>query len=122
MYVSGYVMPVPEGSKDRYRRLAEIYWDHARQNGALEQVEAWEADVPDGKVTDFRRAVQIADGEKVVFSWMMWPDKATAKHFQENDFDLLMADPRMKEFGEDMPFDGRRMIVGGFEPLVVKGR
>ena len=122
MYVSGYLIPVPEGSKDDYRRLSEIYWDHAQQNGAIEQVETWEADVPDGKVTDFRRAVALEEGEKVVFSWMVWPDQATAKRFQETDFDLLMADPRMKAFGDAMPFDGRRMVLGGFEPLLVKGR
>ncbi|MBV9252505.1 MAG: DUF1428 family protein [Acetobacteraceae bacterium] len=117
-YVTGYVIPVPEGSKDKYRQLSEIYWDHARQHGAIEQVETWETDVPDGKVTDFHRAVQVTDAEKVVFAWMVWPDQATAKAFQQQDFDLLSNDPRMKAIGEDMPFDGKRMIFGGFEPIV----
>jgi len=121
-YVTGYVIPVPEGSKDKYRRLSEVYWDLAREHGALEQVETWESDVPDGEVTDFHRAVQAEGGEKVVFSWMVWPDQATARAFQETDFDLMMADPRMKELADDMPFDGKRMIFGGFEPLVVNGR
>ena len=122
MYINGYVIPVPEGSKDKYRAMSEIFWDHAKEKGALEQVEAWEADVPDGKVTDFRRAVDLQDGEKVVFSWVTWPDKATAKAFEAQDMDLLMQDPRMKEIGEDMPFDGKRMIFGGFEPVVDEGR
>ena len=122
MYVNGYVLPVPEGSKEKYRAMSEVYWDHARKNGALEHVEAWEADVPDGKVTDFRRAVDLKDGEKVVFSWVTWPDKATAKAFEAQDMDAMMADPRMKELGSDMPFDGKRMIVGGFEPIVEEGR
>jgi uncharacterized protein YbaA (DUF1428 family) len=119
-YVTAYVIPVPEGSKDQYRQLSEIYWDHAKANGALEQVETWEKDVPEGKVTDFHRAVQTGDGEKVVFSWMVWPDQATAKAFQQQDFDLLSNDPRMKQFGDTMPFDGKRMIFGGFEPIVHK--
>jgi uncharacterized protein YbaA (DUF1428 family) len=120
MYVTGYVVPVPEGAKDRYRQVAEIYWDYAKDHGALEIMEAWEADVPDGQRTDFRRAVAIADGEKVVFSWMVWPDKATAKAFQEIDFDTMKDDPRMQEAMRDMPFDGKRMIFGGFEPIVHK--
>jgi uncharacterized protein YbaA (DUF1428 family) len=122
MYVTGYVVPVPQADKERYRLLAEIYWDHARANGAIEQMEAWEADVPDGKRTDFRRAVQIEPGEQVVFSWVLWPDKATATAFQAIDFELMSADPRMREIGDEMPLDGRRMIMGGFEPLVTKGR
>ncbi len=122
MYVNGYVLPVPEGSKDTYRAMSEIYWDHAKTHGALEHVEAWEADVPDGKVTDFRRAVNLGEGEKVVFSWVAWPDKATAKAFEAQDMDAMMADPRMKELGSDMPFDGKRMIIGGFEPIVEEGR
>jgi uncharacterized protein YbaA (DUF1428 family) len=122
MYINGYVIPVPEGSKDRYRAMSEIYWDHASKNGALEHVEAWEADVPDGKLTDFRRAVDLKEGEKVVFSWVMWPDKAAAKAFEAQDMDAMMSDPRMKALGDDMPFDGKRMIFGGFEPIVEQGR
>ena len=117
MYVQGFVIPVPEGKKDAYREVAEKFWPMAEKAGALEQIEAWEADVPDGKQTDFRRAVQVAEGEKVVFSWVTWPDKATADKFHET----MMNDPAMQEMGE-MPFDGKRMIFGGFEPLVVKGR
>lgn len=83
----------------------------------IEIVEAWEADVPDGKLTDFRRAVNLEEGEKVVFSWVIWPDKATADAAHEK----MMADPRMEQMGE-MPFDGKRMVFGGFEPILTVGR
>lgn len=118
MYISGFVLAVPESKKEEYRDVAEQFWDIAKDYGASEQVEAWEADVPDGKQTDFRRAVQVAEGEKVVFSWVIFPDKATADASHEQ----MMADPRMKGFSSEMPFDGKRMIYGGFEPLVVRGR
>jgi uncharacterized protein YbaA (DUF1428 family) len=118
MYVNGYLLPIPEGNKDAYREMAEKWWDIAKDYGALEHVEAWEADVPDGEQTDFRRAVQLADGEKVMFSWVIWPDKATAEASEEK----MTADPRFGELGETPLFDGKRMIYGSFEPLVWKGR
>lgn len=118
MYIQGFLVPVPADKQDAYREVAEKFWPIAQDYGALEQVEAWEADVKDGKQTDFRRAVALEDGEKVVFSWVVWPDKVTA----DTSHDKMMADPRMKEFGEAMPFDGKRMVFGGFEPLVVRGR
>jgi len=98
--------------------VAAKFWEVARDFGALEQMEAWEADVADGKVTDFRRAVKLSPGEKVVFSWVVWPDKATA----DASHDKMMADPRFEEMGSDMPFDGKRMVYGGFEPIVEEGR
>ncbi|MBT2134318.1 DUF1428 family protein [Croceibacterium sp. LX-88] len=118
MYINGFLVPVPGDKKAEYQDVAERFWDIAKDYGAQEQVEAWEVDVKDGKWTDFRRAVDIQDGEKVVFSWMVWPDKATADASHEK----MMADERMKAFGEAMPFDGKRMIFGGFDPLVVRGR
>lgn len=114
MYIQGFIIPVPEGSRDAYRKVAEDFWPIAKDYGALSQVEAWEADVADGKHTDFRRAVDLQSGEKVVFSWMTWPDKATADAAHEK----MMSDPRMEGMGKDMPFDGKRMVFGGFEPLV----
>ena len=118
MYVNGFVLAVPEANKQAYKEVAEKFWAIARDSGAKSQVECWEVDVPDGKTTDFRRAVKCEDGEKIVFSWVTWEDKATA----DASHDKMMADPRMKEFGaedgSDMPFDGKRMIYGGFEPLV----
>ena len=118
MYVQGFIVPVPAGKQDAYREMAEKFWPIARDNGAIEHVEAWEADVADGKLTDFRKAVALQDGEKVVFSWVVWPDKATAEASNEK----LMSDPRMEEMGKDMPFDGKRMVYGGFEPLLEEGR
>ncbi|WP_086608090.1 DUF1428 domain-containing protein [Erythrobacter donghaensis] len=120
MYVQGFVIPVPEGNRDAYREVARKFWDIAKDYGALSQIECWEADVKDGSSTDFRRAVKAQGDEKIVFSWMTWPDRATA----DASHDKLMADPRMEtEFGapdgSDMPFDGKRMIFGGFEPLFV---
>lgn len=118
MYVQGFVIPVSEGNRDAYREVARKFWEIAKDYGALSQVECWEADVKDGHTTDFRRAVKAEGDEKIVFSWMTWPDRATADASHEK----LMADPRMEEQfgapdGGDMPFDGKRMIFGGFEPL-----
>jgi uncharacterized protein YbaA (DUF1428 family) len=118
MYISGFVIAIPEGNKDAYRKMAEGWWEIAKDYGAVEHVEAWEEDVPDGEKTDFRRAVQLQQGEKVVFSWVIWPDKATAEASHEK----MMADPRMKEMGDEPLFDGKRMIYGSFEPLVSRGR
>jgi uncharacterized protein YbaA (DUF1428 family) len=112
MYVQGFVLAVPEGNRDAYREVAAKFWDIVKDYGALSQIECWEADVKDGTTTDFRMAVKAEPGEKIVFSWSTWPDRATADASQEK----LMADPRMEEFGA-MPFDGKRMIFGGFEPL-----
>ena len=117
MYLQGFIVPVSAERQDEYREVAEKFWPIAHDNGAIEHVEAWEADVPDGKQTDFRRAVGLEDGEKVVFSWVAWPDKATAEASHEK----MMSDPRMEEFGSEMPFDGKRMVFGGFEPIVEEG-
>lgn len=120
MYVNGFILAVPEGNKEAYREVAEKFWLIAKDYGAKSQVECWEVDVPDGKTTDFRRAVKCENGEKIVFSWVTWDDKEAA----DTSHDKMMADPRMAEFGKpdgsDMPFDGKRMIYGGFEPIVWK--
>ena len=75
-------------------------------------VEAWGDDVPHGKTTDFYRAIQAAEGEGVVFSWIIWPDKAT----RDRAWKVCMEDPSMKPEGA-MPFDEQRMFWGGFEPI-----
>ncbi|MXO60237.1 DUF1428 family protein [Altererythrobacter salegens] len=116
MYINGFVVPVPADKQDEYSDVAGKFWEIAKDYGAIEHVEAWEDDVKDGKQTDFRRAVDLKDGEKVVFSWVIWRDKAAADASHEK----MMADERMKQFSGEMPFDGKRMIVGGFEPLVVR--
>ena len=117
MYVSGFVVPVPADKKAEYTDIAQRFWEIAKDYGAILDVEAWEVSVPEGKVTDLRRAVDLKEGEKVVFSWVGWRDKATADASHET----MMADERMKSFGEDMPFDGKRMIYAGFEPIMDLG-
>jgi uncharacterized protein YbaA (DUF1428 family) len=111
-YVDGFVIPVMNDKKDEYRNVAQTFWTMLKEFGALRVVECWGDDVPDGKVTDFRRAVAAQSGESVVFSWVEWPSKETrdAAHAKMQD------DPRMKDL--PMPFDGKRMIFGGFAPML----
>ena len=116
MYIQGFVIPVPQDKKAEYQRIAEQFWEIARDFGATSVVESWEADVKDGQQTDFRRAVNLQPGERVVFSWMIWKDRSTA----DSSHEAMMKDPRMQQFDGTMPFDGKRMIFGGFEPLVVR--
>ncbi|WP_157269643.1 DUF1428 domain-containing protein [Azohydromonas aeria] len=111
-YIDGFVVPVPTQRKEAYRALctqaAQVFKDY----GAIRVVECWGQDVPAGQVTDFRRAVQATDEETVVFSWIVWPSKAV----RDDGNARAMRDPRMQP-GAEMPFDGRRMIIGGFEVL-----
>jgi uncharacterized protein YbaA (DUF1428 family) len=113
-YIDGFVIPVPAGKKEAYRALAAKMQPLFKEFGATRIVECWGDDVPDGKVTDFKRAVKAAPGENIVFSWIVWPSKAVRDEGNKK----MMADPRMDMEGEDMPFDGKRMILGGFEILV----
>ena len=113
MYVNGYVLSVPEENKDAYTAVAKIFAEVAKDFGAVEIFENWEREVPDGEHTDFRRAVKALPGEKIVFSWVVWPDRQTGAAAHKD----MMTDPRMEKVG-DMPFDGKRMIMGGFEPLL----
>lgn len=113
-YADGYVLPVPDGNKDAYRALAEKASQVFRDHGATRVVEAWGDDVPDGKVTDFARAAHKQDGETVVFSWVEWPSKEA----RVAGWEKVMADERMKPDGSEVPFDGKRMIYGGFAPIV----
>jgi uncharacterized protein YbaA (DUF1428 family) len=116
-YISGFVLAVPTANKEIYRAHAAKAAELFKEYGMVEMVEAWGTDVPDGKVTDFKRAVQAKDDETVVFSWMVWPDKATADAGEQK----MHSDPRMQDLG-DMPFDGKRMIYGGFTPILEVGR
>ncbi len=116
-YVEGFIVAVPAENRDEYRRHAAAAVPLFEEFGATRLVEAWEDDVADGKVTDFRRAVQAREGEKVVFSWFEYPDKAARDSASEK----MMSDPRMEEMGKSMPFDGKRMVYGGFAPFVDEG-
>jgi uncharacterized protein YbaA (DUF1428 family) len=115
-YVDGFVLPVPHGNREAYLALAQKASADFKKHGANRLVEAWGDDVPDGKVTDFRRSVQAAEGENVVFSFIEWPDKAT----RDAAWPKMMADPGMQPDHGNMPFDGKRMFWGGFEIILDK--
>lgn len=116
-YVEGFVTAVPTKNKDIYRRHAAEAAPLFREFGATRVVECWGDDVPDGKVNDFKGAVQAKEDETVVFSWFEYPDKAA----RDAAIARMMDDERMKAMGTDMPFDGSRMIYAGFAPEVDEG-
>jgi uncharacterized protein YbaA (DUF1428 family) len=109
-YIQGFVVPVKPGQKEAYRAMAGDMAPLFAEFGATCTVECWGEDVPDGKRTDFKRAVKAQDGEHIVFSWIVWPDKATCDAAAEQ----MQSDERMKPSG-DMPFDMQRMIYAGFD-------
>ena len=117
-YIDGFVMAVPTANKQKFIEHAKLGDTIFTDLGATRVVECWADDVPDGEVTDFRRAVKATEDETVVFSWIEWPDKATRdtamKKMMSEDFD----DERMDQEKNPMPFDGKRMIYGGFKPIV----
>jgi len=113
-YVDGYVIPVSNDQKEAYRKIAETAAPVFKDHGALSVTECWGDDVPDGKLTSFPMAVKLEPNETVVFSWVIWP----SKQVRDEGLKKVMEDPRMKCFETAMPFDGKRMIFGGFEVLV----
>lgn len=112
-YIDGFVIAVPTANRKRFIRHATGFDPIFMELGATRVLECWGDDVPEGKLTDFRRAVQAKPDESVAFSWVEWPDKAT----RDAGMEKMMKDPRMEAAGE-MPFDGKRMIFGGFIPVV----
>ena len=116
-YVEGFVVAVPTANKEEYRRHAAEAEPLFKEFGATRMVEAWGDDVPDGKVTDFKGAVQAKEDETVVFSWFEYPSRAVRDAANEK----MMTDPRMSHMGASMPFDGQRMIFSGFAPIVEEG-
>lgn len=110
-YVDGFVAAVPSANKDAYIAHVKQAGPIFKELGALRLVECWGDDVPDGKVTDFRRAVQAKEDEVVIFSWVEWPSKEARNAGMEK----MMSDPRMQNM--KMPFDAKRMIFGGFQPI-----
>ena len=117
MYVAGLVIPVPAEKMEAYRAWAENGARIFKRYGCLEIVESWEDFVPEGKTTDFRRAVAAKPGEKIVFTWQIWPSKS---HFQAAE-EKMHQDPRMDSAGEP-PFDASRLILGCFAPMLSMGR
>jgi uncharacterized protein YbaA (DUF1428 family) len=116
-YVEGFVVAVPAANKETYRKHAADAAPMFKEFGATRMVEAWGDNVPDGKLTDFKGAVKAKPDEVVVFSWFEYPDKAARDAANKK----MMSDPRMKQMGANMPFDGQRMIFGGFAPIVEEG-
>ena len=117
MYIAGLVIPVPLDKKDAYCQWAQSSAAFFKEYGCLEIVESWEDNVPTGQTTDFRRAVDARYGEKIVFTWQIWPDKES----------LDAAETRMHEdnaldVSGEIPFDASRMILGCFTPISTMGR
>ena len=114
-YVEGFLIPVPEGKQEAYRAMAEHCAPIFLEHGATRVVECWGDDVKKGHTTDFFGAVKAEEGEVTVFSWIEYPSKEVRDAATEK----VMADPRMKPpEGTEMPFDGKRMIYGGFRTIV----
>lgn len=110
-YVTGFVAAVPESRKAEYIAFGEEWWPIFKKHGAVAMRDCWGVDVPDGEVTSFPMAVKAEPGETVVLSWLEFPDKATA--------DACFQAMEEGDMGEmQMPFDGKRMIWGGFEDVI----
>jgi uncharacterized protein YbaA (DUF1428 family) len=110
-YIDAMIAAVPVANKEQYLAYARETGAIFKEFGATECVETWGDDIPDGKVTDFRRSVMATGEEAVVLSWIIWPDKAT----RDDGWTKVMQDDRMAQM--QTPYDGKRMIHGGFEPF-----
>ena len=110
-YVDSFVLAVPTANKDKYRTHAEKAAACFKKHGALSVAECWGEDVPDGETTSFPMAVRRADDETVVVGWILWPDKAS----RNAGMAKVMEDPDMSMEANPMPFDGKRLIYGGFD-------
>ncbi len=117
-YIDGFVIAVPKSNREKFTTHANTGDTMFMELGATRIIECWEDDVPDGKLTDFRKAVQATPDEAVVFSWIEWPDKATRDKAMATIMNPDNADPRMDPTKNPVPFDGKRMIYGGFTPVV----
>ncbi len=111
-YVEGFVAAVPAANKESFRRHAAEAPPLFKEFGATRVVECWGDDIPDGKITDIKRADKAEAEENVVFSWIEWPSKVV----RDEAYPKVMSDPRLKM--DDMPFDGKRMFWGGFQALL----
>ena len=113
-YVVGFLAAVPTVNRETYRKQAETAAAIFKEHGALSYVECWGDDVPDGEVTSFPLAVKCKDDETVVFSWMTWPSREA----RDEGMKKAMEDLRFRKSAEDMPFDGKRIVFGGFDVIV----
>ena len=117
-YIDGFVIACPKANKQKFIDHANHADSMFIEMGAIRVIECWADDVPDGKTTDFRMAVKAEDDEDVIFSWIEWPDKETRDKCYAVMMDPNNVDPRMDPEKNPMPFDGKRMIFGGFTPVV----
>ena len=117
-YIDGFVIAVPSAGKQKFVDHANLVDNVFMELGAVRVLECWGDEVPDGKHTDFRRAVQASEDETVVFSWIEWPDKATRDRGMAQMEARMKTDDRLNPEKNPMPFDGMRMIYGGFAPVV----
>ena len=115
-YIDGFVAAVPTANKKKYIEHAEEAVTVFKEHGALRMVENWGDDVKDGEVTSLPMAVKCEDNETVVFSWIVWPSREA----RDTGWEKIMADPRMNKENNPMPFDGKRLIFGGFETILDK--
>ena len=113
-YVDGFVAAVPTANREKYQKHAEAAAVVFKEHGALKFVECWGDDVPDGELKSFPMAVKRKDDETVVFSWIIWPSRAV----RDAAMPKIMSDPRLQPDTNPMPFDGKRLIYGGFEMIV----
>lgn len=113
-YVDGFVAAVPTANKEKYMAHIEIAAEMFKDFGALRVVETWGNEVPDGEITSFPMAVKAQDNETVVFSWVVWP----SKEVRDLAWQQISDDPRMNPENNPMPFDGKRIIYGGFEVIL----
>ena len=113
-YVDGFVLAVPKARLEDYKALARLAGSVWKEHGALAYVECTGDDTPYGELTSFPRAVQAKDDEIVIFSWIVYPSRAARDEINAK----VMADPRLKNDASKVPFDGKRMIFGGFEAFV----
>lgn len=120
-YIDGFVIAVPTANKQKFIALANKSGSAFLDHGATRVVECWGADVPRGKTTDFQGAVAAKDDETVVFAWIEWPDKASRDDVMQRMDELAKTDERFDPARNPMPFDGKRMIYGGFQPIVEQG-
>lgn len=112
-YIDGFVVAVPTANREKYRQHAAVAAEVFKDHGALRLVECWGDDVPTGETTSFPQAVKLEPNETVVFSWVAWP----SREVRDAAMKKVMEDPRIKNAGP-MPFDGKRMIYGGFETIL----
>ncbi|MEX0312510.1 MAG: DUF1428 domain-containing protein [Tateyamaria sp.] len=114
-YIDAFLAPVRRTDRDAYAEWLKEQHAIFKEYGADTIVDTWEDDVPEGKVTSMHLAVAAEDGEAVALGWIVWPDKAT----RDAAWSKVMEDPRMSPDTNPMPFDGKRLIYGGFAPVLI---